>query len=226
MMDHPNIAQIFDAGRPQRGALFRNGVHRGRTALFLSTLRCSGIQFMLLLFAGSVGKSSWIITRLGLNYSALPRRVHFPAVGCRCLAASGTPPSARDLRPCASKARYSLFSLRVTNASGRLNSPSKESERVTRLFSPLGSTQCFAMTRRAGAEFTQVKLRSESSSSVTRHSAGGSLGCRMRAQHPTASGPGVRSRTLLTVGVHSGHRSTSRIVAQTSSGEALISVSI
>ena len=43
---------------------------------------------------------------------------------------------------------------------------------------------------------------------------------------PTANGPGVRRRTLVTVGVHSGQRSTSRIVAQTSSAYALISVSI
>ena len=32
MMDHPNIARIFDAGATPKGpALLRHGVHRGRT---------------------------------------------------------------------------------------------------------------------------------------------------------------------------------------------------
>ncbi len=32
MMDHPNIAQIFDAGATsQRASVLRDGVHRGRT---------------------------------------------------------------------------------------------------------------------------------------------------------------------------------------------------
>jgi hypothetical protein len=54
---------------------------------------------------------------------------------------------------------------------------------------------------------------------------GGSLGCRITTRLPRASG-GIRRRTLVNVEVHSGQHSTSRMVAQTRSADALISVSI
>ena len=61
------------------------------------------------------------------------------------------------------------------------------SDRVARLPLACGSTQCRAVTRTPGLPVTQVKLR-PSSSSVTRQSAGGSLGWRMRAWLPDVTG--------------------------------------
>src|SRR5262245_10035992 len=47
----------------------------------------------------------------------------------------------------------------------------------------------------------------------------------MNARLPTANGPRSSRRTLFTVGVHSGHRSTSTITAQTRSGGAEMTMS-
>src|SRR5207253_4850448 len=58
------------------------------------------------------------------------------------------------------------------------------------------------------------------SSAVTRQTSGGSFGCLIRAQLPTASSPGSSRRTLVTEAVHSGQRSTSAMIDQTRSGGA------
>jgi hypothetical protein len=65
-----------------------------------------------------------------------------------------------------------------------------------------------------------------SSNSVTCHLARGSFGCLTTARLPFASGPLSIITMLVTVGVHFGQRSTSRIIAHTRSAGALISTSI
>ena len=57
-------------------------------------------------------------------------------------------------------------------------------------------------------------------SSETRNIVGGSFGCRISARLPTASGQDRAAGFADTVGVHSGHRSTSAMTAQTRSGGA------
>jgi hypothetical protein len=74
-----------------------------------------------------------------------------------------------------------------------------------------------------GPRVNQVKLLSSLLSAVTCHLAGGRPGCRISTRLPTASGPPSNRWMLVTVGVHSGQRSISRITAQTLSGGASIS---
>src|SRR5262245_6940263 len=59
---------------------------------------------------------------------------------------------------------------------------------------------------------------------MTRQTAIGSFGCRMRARRPTLSGPASRRSTLVMLAVQSGQCSTSRQTDHTSSGGASMSI--
>ena len=95
-------------------------------------------------------------------------------------------------------------------------------ESVARLPPVVGSTLCRPVARASALPVTQVKLR-PSSSWVTRQTAGGTRGCRIRARLPTRSGPASSRRMLVTEGVHSAQRSPSIMTAHTRSGGAEMS---
>src|SRR3712207_372782 len=101
--------------------------------------------------------------------------------------------------------------------------PACSTARVTRVLPvPRSSSRCRAVVRTPGPVATQVNDRL-GSSSVTMYSVGGIRGCSTRTRDPTASGASSRRRTEVTVGAHSGHRSTSRSTSQTcSTGASLI----
>src|SRR5689334_7246330 len=82
-----------------------------------------------------------------------------------------------------------------------------------------GTTSWRAIVLIPGPVASQVKVR-PATTSVTSHTACGSLGWRTLARDPTWNGPSSRRSTLSIVGVHWGHRVTSKSTPQTRCGGA------